>query len=173
MVAAVGAVANGGLMMQPRVIHQVIDGDQVIEARPANLGRPISAETAREVTQMMVSVVNDGLDGKASVPGYSIAGKTGTAQIPTPIGYEQGTSIASFIGFFPADDPQVIVLIKLDRPTDYWGSQTAAPAFQKLAERLVLALEIPTDDVRHAAERAGRRCQSHSQVGAFMAPGFR
>ena len=155
MVTAVGAIANGGLMMQPRVIHQVIDGDQVIEARPANLGRPISAETAREVTQMMVSVVSDGLDGKASVPGYSIAGKTGTAQIPTPIGYEQGTSIASFIGFFPADDPQVIVLVKLDRPADYWGSQTAAPAFQKLAERLVLALEIPTDDVRHELSAQG------------------
>ncbi len=155
MVTAVGAIANGGLMMQPRVIHQVIDGDQVIEARPANLGRPISAETAREVTQMMVSVVSDGLDGKASVPGYSIAGKTGTAQIPTPIGYEQGTSIASFIGFFPADDPQVIVLVKLSRPADYWGSQTAAPAFQKLAERLVLALEIPTDDVRHELSAQG------------------
>ncbi len=155
MVTAVGAIANGGLMMQPRVIHQVIDGDQVIEARPANLGRPISAETAREVTQMMVSVVADGLDGKASVPGYSIAGKTGTAQIPTPIGYENGTSIASFIGFFPADDPQVIVLIKLDRPADYWGSQTAAPAFQSLAERLVLALEIPTDDVRHELSAQG------------------
>ncbi len=155
MITAAGAIANGGLMMQPRVIHQVIDGDQVIEARPANLGRPISAETAREVTQMMVSVVSDGLDGKASVPGYSIAGKTGTAQIPTPIGYENGTSIASFIGFFPADDPQVIVLVKLDRPADYWGSQTAAPAFQKLAERLVLALEIPTDDVRHALSAQG------------------
>ncbi len=155
MVTAVGAIANGGLMMQPRVIHQVIDGDQVIDARPANLGRPISAETAREVTQMMVSVVSDGLDGKASVPGYSIAGKTGTAQIPTPIGYENGTSIASFIGFFPADDPQVIVLVKLDRPADYWGSQTAAPAFQKLAERLVLALEIPTDDVRHELSAQG------------------
>ncbi len=155
MVTAVGAVANGGLMMQPRVIHQVIDGNQVIEARPANLGRPISAETAREVTQMMISVVNDGLDGKASVPGYTIAGKTGTAEIPTPIGYENGSSIASFIGFFPADDPQVIVLVKLDRPADYWGSQTAAPAFQRLAERLVLALEIPTDDVRHELSAQG------------------
>ena len=155
MITAISAVANGGLMMQPRVVHQVIDGNTVIQARPANLGRPISAETAREVTDMMVAVVRDGLDGKASVPGYTIAGKTGTAQIPTPIGYEEGTSIVTFVGFFPADDPQVIVLIKLDRPTDYWGSQVAAPAFQRLAERLVLLLEIPTDDVRHQLAAEG------------------
>ena len=104
---------------------------------------------------MMVSVVNDGLDGQASVPGYTIAGKTGTAQISTPIGYEEGASIASFIGFFPADDPQVIILVKLDRPSDYWGSQTAAPAFAKLAERLAILLEIPTDDVRHELAAQG------------------
>ncbi|MEO8398046.1 MAG: penicillin-binding transpeptidase domain-containing protein, partial [Chloroflexota bacterium] len=148
LITMVSAIANDGLMMQPRVIHEVIDGDQVIEARPSNLGRPISAQTAHTVRDMMVSVVNEGLDGQASLPGYTIAGKTGTAEIPTPIGYQDGQSIASFIGFFPADDPQVIVLFKLDRPVDYWGSQTAAPAFQKLAERLAILLEIPTDDVR-------------------------
>ncbi len=155
MITAVSAIANGGLMMQPHVVHQIVDGNTVTLARPANLGRPISAETAKEVTDMMVSVVKDGLDGKASVPGYTIAGKTGTAQIPTPIGYEAGASIASFIGFFPADDPQVIILVKLDRPTDYWGSLTAAPAFQKLAQRLAILLEIPTDDVRHALAAQG------------------
>ena len=117
---------------------------------------------------MMVSVVNDGLDGKASVPGYTIAGKTGTAEIPTPIGYENGASIASFIGFFPADDPQVIVLIKLDRPADYWGSQTAAPAFQQLAERLVLAAGNSHRRRAPRAGGAGRRGQSHSQVDAAM-----
>jgi cell division protein FtsI/penicillin-binding protein 2 len=155
MITAVSAIANGGLMMQPRVVHQVIDGGEVIQARPANLGRPISAETARQVTDMMVAVVRDGLDDQASVPGYTIAGKTGTAQIPTPIGYEEATSIVTFIGFFPADDPQVIVLIKLDRPAEYWGSLVAAPAFQRLAERLVLLLEIPTDDVRHQLASEG------------------
>lgn len=155
MITAASAIANGGLMMQPRVVHQIIDGGNVITSHPANLGRPISAETAREVTEMMVDVVNEGLDGKASVPGYTIAGKTGTAQIATPIGYQDGASIATFIGFFPADDPQVIILVKLDRPKDYWGSQTAAPAFAKLAERLAILLEIPTDDVRHALAAQG------------------
>ncbi len=155
MITMASAIANGGLMMQPRVVHEIVDGQTVIPSHPANLGRPISAETAREVTDMMVAVVNEGLDGKASVPGYTIAGKTGTAQISTPIGYEQGAAIASFIGFFPADDPQVIILVKLDRPTDFWGSLTAAPAFAKLAERLAILLEIPTDDVRHALAAEG------------------
>ncbi|MFN8448592.1 MAG: penicillin-binding protein 2, partial [Anaerolineae bacterium] len=155
MITMAAAIANGGLMMQPRVVHEIVDGQTVIPSHPANLGRPISAETAREVTDMMVAVVNEGLDGKASVPGYTIAGKTGTEQISTPIGYEQGAAIASFIGFFPADDPQVIILVKLDRPTDFWGSLTAAPAFAKLAERLAILLEIPTDDVRHALAAEG------------------
>lgn len=155
MITMASAIANGGLMMQPHVVHEIIDGTERIPSHPANLGRPISAETAREVTDMMVAVVNEGLDGQASVPGYTIAGKTGTAQISTPIGYEEGASIASFIGFFPADDPQVIILVKLDRPEDYWGSATAAPAFAKLAERLAILLEIPTDDVRHQLAAQG------------------
>lgn len=155
MITMASAIANGGLMMQPRVVHEIIEGQTVIPSHLANLGRPISAETARIVTDMMVAVVNEGLDGRASLPGYTIAGKTGTAQISTPIGYEQGAAIASFIGFFPADDPQVIILIKLDRPRDFWGSLTAAPAFAKLAERLAILLEIPTDDVRHALAAQG------------------
>jgi cell division protein FtsI (penicillin-binding protein 3) len=155
MLVAFNSIANGGLMMQPHVMHQVIDGTTVITSQPSALGRPISAETARVVTDMMVAVVRDGLDGNARLPGYTIAGKTGTAEIPSPIGYEPNASIVTFIGFFPADDPQVSVLVKLDRPTDYWGSQVAAPVFRRLAERLVILLEIPTDDIRHALAAEG------------------
>jgi len=93
----------------------------------------------------------------AQVPGYTIAGKTGTAEIPSPTGYEAGTSIASFIGFFPADDPQVIILVKLDRPDEYWGSVVAAPVFKTLAERLVILLGIPTDDIRRQLQASGGR----------------
>lgn len=155
MITATSAIANGGLMMQPRVVYQINSGGQVIPARTANLGRPISSQTAQEVTNMMVQVVSQGLDDLASLPGYTIAGKTGTAEIPTPIGYENGATIASFVGFLPADDPQIVVLVKLDRPKDYWGSQTAAPTFRRLVERLVLLLEIPTDDVRHELTSQG------------------
>jgi cell division protein FtsI (penicillin-binding protein 3) len=148
MLVAINAIANEGRMMQPHVVYRIIDEERVYTSQPSTLGRPISAETARVITDMMVAVVRDGLDGRANVPGYTIAGKTGTAQIPSPVGYEAETSIASFVGFLPADDPQVSILIKLDRPAGYWGSQVAAPLFQRLAERLVILFKIPPDDVR-------------------------
>jgi len=148
MLTAVNAIANGGLMMQPRVVQQIRDGENLFNSQPAVLGRPISAQAASAVTQMMVAVVQQGLDGGASIPGYTIAGKTGTAEIPTPFGYEDGSSIATFVGFLPADDPQISILIRLDRPAEYWASLVAAPVFQRLAERLVVQLAIPSDSVR-------------------------
>jgi cell division protein FtsI/penicillin-binding protein 2 len=154
MITSVSAIANGGLMMQPHVVHQVVDGNRVYPSQPSALGRPISAETAQIVTDMMVATVEQNLTA-AQIPGYAIAGKTGTAEIPTPLGYEQDASIASFVGFFPADDPQVIVLIKLDRPNGYWGSVVAAPVFKRLAERLVIMMEIPTDDIRRSLAAEG------------------
>lgn len=155
MLTAVNAIANDGLMMQPHVFYRLIDGERVQTSQPSTLSRPISSETARIVRDMMVAVVRDGLDGNASVPGYAIAGKTGTAEIPSPVGYLSGVSIASFVGFLPADNPQVSILIKLDRPRDYWGSQVAAPVFRRLAERLVILLKIPPDDIRLALESEG------------------
>jgi len=155
LLTAVNAIANGGLMMQPHVIDQIRDGQTVYPAQPAALGRPISAQTAQEVTNMLVATVRDGVD-QAGVDGYTIAGKSGTAEIPTPIGYESNAWIMTFIGYLPADDPQVSILIKLDRPTSgRWASQVAAPVFQHLAERLVLLLEIPPDDIRHQLAAQG------------------
>jgi cell division protein FtsI (penicillin-binding protein 3) len=148
MLAAVSAIANDGLIMQPHVVRRVIDEDAVIESVPTALRRPISAETAHTVRDMMVAVARDGYEGRAALPGYTIAGKTGTAQIPTPFGYDPQGSIASFVGFFPADDPQVLILVKLDYPRDYWGSIATTPVFRRLVERLVITLQIPPDAVR-------------------------
>ncbi|PJF22107.1 MAG: penicillin-binding protein 2, partial [Phototrophicales bacterium] len=118
--------------------------------------RVLSAETAQTVTDMMVAVVQGDVDGRAQVPGYTIAGKTGTAEIPSGGSYETDAWIMTFVGFLPADDPQVSVLIKLDRPTSgRWASEVAAPVFSRLVSRLVVLLEIPTDDVRIALESAG------------------
>ena len=78
-----------------------------------------------------------------------IAGKTGTASIPVPGGYDETQTIASFVGWGPIDDPRFLVLIRLDRPTaSIWGSETAAPTFGVLAQRLVVLMQIPPDDVR-------------------------
>jgi len=103
----------------------------------------------------MVATVRDGVD-RASVAGYNVAGKSGTAEIPTPIGYENNAWIMSFVGFLPADDPQVSIFIRLDRPTTgRWASQVVAPIFSRLAERLVVLLEIPPDDIRNALANEG------------------
>jgi cell division protein FtsI (penicillin-binding protein 3) len=155
MLTAVNAIANDGRMMQPRIVCQVIDGDRVEVPRPVQLGHPISVETANAVTDMMVTAVQ-GLDEAAQLPGYTVAGKTGTAEIPGPGGYEQGVYNMSFVGFLPADNPQISVIVKLDRPTSgNWASQVAAPVFRRLAERLVILLEIPNDQIRLALNAEG------------------
>ncbi|GAB4569180.1 MAG: penicillin-binding protein 2 [Anaerolineae bacterium] len=159
MLNAVNAIANGGLMMQPHIVHQIVEGDKVFTTQPSPMRRPVSTRTADMVREMMVQVVQYGVPA-AQVPGYTVAGKTGTAQIPIPGGYEDDESIVTFVGFLPADDPQVSVLIKLDRPIDYWGSLVAAPVFSHLAERLVILMEIPPDNVRLQLASAGGQLEA-------------
>ena len=130
-------------------MKSTIDGNEVIETRPAATRRPISAETAHRARDIMVRIVDDpaSLD-EYSFTDFRVAGKTGTAQIPIPGGYDPSGAIASFVGFLPADDPVVSVLVKLDRPINYWGSQAAAPVFEELVDRLVVLMEIPNDSER-------------------------
>ncbi len=156
MLTAASAVANRGTMMKPYIVHAFITTDSetgeqhFVQVEPLVVRHAISQETARTLTDMMVRVVEDGATD-ARVPGYRIAGKTGTAQIPTPYGYDPSDTIGSFIGFAPADDPQFIVLVKLDRPqTAPWGSRTAAPTFRAIAERLFAYMQIPPDEIRLA-----------------------
>jgi cell division protein FtsI/penicillin-binding protein 2 len=88
---------------------------------------------------------------EALIPGYRIAGKTGTAQIPTAVGYDPTDTIVSFVGYAPADDPKFIILVKLDRPkTSRWAGSTATPAFRAIAESLLIYLHIPPDEIRLA-----------------------
>jgi cell division protein FtsI/penicillin-binding protein 2 len=146
MIAAVAAVANDGVLVQPHVVKQMIDGDQTITAKVVNVGRPISAKTAHTLTEVLVEVVNREVS-LAQINGYRIAGKTGTAQIYVPGGYDPKWTIASFVGYGPASNPQLIILVKLDRPAiSPWGSETAAPVFQRVATRLFAVLGIPPDD---------------------------
>jgi cell division protein FtsI/penicillin-binding protein 2 len=154
MIAAVSAVANGGVMMTPHVVQETVQ-DGVHHANPpapsshAPGGQVISPQAAEQLKAMMAEAVKREIR-RAQVPGYAIAGKTGTAQIARPGGfYDPEKTIASFIGFFPVDEPQVIILVKLDEPTSSeWGSLTAAPTFKTLAERIAVILEIPPDEIR-------------------------
>ncbi len=149
MLCAVNAIANDGLIMQPHIVKARVDGNQTIVTQPSASRRPISEAAAHTARDIMVQIVNDpNREDLYDFPNFTVAGKTGTAQIPTPYGYDPNGSIASFVGFLPADDPVVSILVKLDSPEGYWGSQTAAPTFQELVDRLVVLMEIPPDALR-------------------------
>ncbi|MGW8317873.1 MAG: peptidoglycan D,D-transpeptidase FtsI family protein [Candidatus Promineifilaceae bacterium] len=148
MISAVSALANDGYLMQPYVVQEIRSGDRVYSHEPTVLSRPISAETAHQVTAMAINAVRTEVYG-AQVEGYTVAGKTGTAQIPENGIYNPTDTIGSFIGWLPADNPEVVVIVKLDRPhASPWGSMTAAPAFAEMMTDLVGLLDIPPDGVR-------------------------
>lgn len=148
MIAAVSALANEGRMMTPHIIHARVDQGREYNTAPQVAGMPISAETAETITQMLaVSLEEESSD--ALIEGYRVAGKTGTAEIPTPAGYTSSVTNASFVGWGPVDDPQFLVYVWLEKPTTSpWGSVVAAPVFREAVERLVVLLKLPPDDVR-------------------------
>jgi cell division protein FtsI/penicillin-binding protein 2 len=154
MITAVAGIANNGVLMKPFIVAEKRYPDgRVVRALPVQNGRAVSPETAHLVSEMMAETVEYGVP-KAHVHRYRIAGKTGTAQKPTAFGYDEQKTIASFVGFAPVDDPQVIVLVRLDEPTSSsWGADTAAPVFAGLAGRLFRLLQIPPDDVRLGVAR--------------------
>jgi cell division protein FtsI (penicillin-binding protein 3) len=137
------AIANGGVMVPPRLV-QAIGGHQIT---PSAGHRVLTPEVDRELVDMLGTVVQDGGTGfKASICGYSVAGKTGTAQKPVKGGYSTSDYDASFVGFFPAHDPQVEVMIVVDSPrTSHFGGVVAAPAFEQIGTRLASYLGIRPD----------------------------
>jgi cell division protein FtsI/penicillin-binding protein 2 len=151
LISAVATIANDGARLRPHVVGRRVAFDGTVSTwQPVVELQAVSPQTARTVTEMMVRVVEEGVS-QARVEGYRIAGKTGTAQIPIPGGYDQEGTIASFVGFGPVPDPQLIILVKLDRPqTSSWASETAARSFQRLAGRLFMVLGIPPDGTRVA-----------------------
>jgi cell division protein FtsI/penicillin-binding protein 2 len=152
MITAIGALANEGYLMKPYLVQEIRRDGEVYVHEPTVISRPISRETANMINAMAISVVNDGVQ-LAQMDGYTVAGKTGTAQIPENGVYLEDVTIGSFIGWLPADDPELIILVKLDRPTtEPWGSLTAAPVFADLAKELVVMLNIPPDSVRLQAD---------------------
>jgi len=143
MAVAVSAVANDGLIMRPFVVREVRTAEGVRRTEPQVRRRAISVQTARTLREMLAAVIEREAV-KARVPGYRMAGKTGTAQIPTPLGYDPHGTIASFVGFGPVEDPQVLILVKLDRPQrSPWGSEEAAPVFARIAARVLPLLGVP------------------------------
>lgn len=143
MVRAVGAIANKGFLMEPRVVREIQTDNGTTVLEPKVVGHPISEETARTITSMMIDAVEKG-EAKVFAPkGFKIAGKTGTAQIPVAGHYDANKTIASFVGFAPADDPKFVMLVKYDEPSaSIFGAETAAPTFFEITKELLLYYNI-------------------------------
>jgi cell division protein FtsI (penicillin-binding protein 3) len=144
MASVYATVANGGTLVQPRLVLGSRDASGVFVPAPASATRPVLARsTADELTQMLSSVVADGTGVNAAIPGYQVAGKTGTALIPSPAGgYLKNEYVASFIGFLPASAPRVVVAAIIDRPSTVYGGVAAAPLFQQVARYAIHRLGI-------------------------------
>jgi cell division protein FtsI/penicillin-binding protein 2 len=148
LLTAVSAIANDGKMMAPHVLKSYIQNGQQYDTAPQVVGMPISAETAKTLTDMLaISLEQEASD--ALVEGYRVAGKTGTAEIAVNGQYTSNQTNASFIGWGPVDDPQFIVFIWLEKPrTSIWGSIVAAPVFRDAVQELVVLMGLPPDDIR-------------------------
>jgi cell division protein FtsI (penicillin-binding protein 3) len=143
MAAAYGTVANDGVWLQPHLVERVGS-----EGRPAVVARRIlTPRVARQVRRMMEDVVIEGTGQEAQLPGYTVAGKTGTAAKPdSEGGYSTSAYVASFVGFVPARNPRLVILVTVDEPKSaIWGGVVAAPAFQEIAGFDLQYLQIPPD----------------------------
>ncbi len=146
MVRAVAAIANGGSLPEPHVVAKIEGEKKSLEIKPKIITRVLKEKATREITEMMVNAVEEGEVKWTKLDGYKIAGKTGTAQIPVAGHYDKEKTIASFIGFAPADKPRFVMLTYLREPTSSpWGSETAAPLFFKIAEKLFFYYGIPPE----------------------------
>lgn len=138
LLQAVSAIANGGQLVEPKVVSQVISDDRNITIPVKIKHRVISQNTAKIVAEMMIAAAKSGEAKWASVKGYQIAGKTGTAQVAVGGKYAEQKTNASFIGFAPADKPKFAMLVTLKEPsTSTWASETAAPLWFSLAQDLL------------------------------------
>lgn len=148
MVAAFAAIANGGRLMQPQIVRALLDaqGREVRGFEPKAIRQVISPETARELTSIMTGVVREGTGHNAAIPGYEVAGKTGTAQKMDPATrrYSHAPGVLSFVGFVPADDPRLAMLVLLDEPkNEKWGSEAAAPIFSAIGREALRHMNVP------------------------------
>lgn len=142
MAQAVGAIANGGWLIEPHVVRYIRGNGKTVELKGKRT-KVIEKEAASVMTEMMINAVDNGEAKWAKPKGYRIAGKTGTAQIPVAGHYDEKKTIASFVGFAPADNPQFVMLVTLREPTSSpWGSETAAPLFFDIARDVFMYKNI-------------------------------
>ena len=139
---AYGAIANGGVLMAPRIVAGTIGSEGQLEARggPQPIRRVVSRKTAATLSEVLTGVVENGTGQKGRIRGVAVAGKTGTAQraLADGSGYDPNARIASFVGFLPANNPQYVCVIMVENPRENgWGGRVAAPAFRQTMKRII------------------------------------
>ena len=151
LVTAFAAVANGGWLMRPHLVQRVVDAETVRTFGPEARRRVLSSQTAEKLMAIFTGVVERGTGKPAAVEGYTAAGKTGTAQKVDPERgvYSHNKILASFVGYVPAEAPQLVILVMLDEPQrSRWGSQAAAPVFRRIAQQALHYLQVPPQYAR-------------------------
>ena len=144
IIQAYSAIANGGELVRPRIVRATISEGDVREIEPIFERRVISEETADTLTHMMQAVVDGVQDHPAQTPGWPVAGKSGTTDVLLDGEYSNETSLASFAGFAPVDDPRIVVLVRIDRPRgETYGGIVAAPVFSEIVGRSLPYLGVP------------------------------
>jgi cell division protein FtsI (penicillin-binding protein 3) len=153
LATAFSALANGGMLMRPHLIKAIIKNGEVVQETPATQGRRVISEpTARQVTNILQGVVSRGSGRAGAVEGYTVAGKTGTAQkFDAALGkYSPQKSVASFVGYLPAGQPRATILVSIDEPQTEvaWGGVAAAPVFSAIAQQTMRYLRVPPEGSR-------------------------
>jgi cell division protein FtsI (penicillin-binding protein 3) len=146
MLNVYNTIANDGVFVPPRLVRATVDADgKEHRVEPVETRRVVSPRTAEQLTAMLANVVANGTGLNAAIPGYTVAGKTGTARKPstTSRGYEQGAYIASFAGFVPAEAPRLSAIVVLDEPHPYYASLSSAPVFARITKYALRQFRVP------------------------------
>lgn len=150
---AYAAIANGGWLLQPRLVARALGPAEPSDEPQRYRARVLDPALCMRITSMLESVVEDGTGTHARVPGYRIAGKTGTAQRAVRGGFDDSHHVAWFAGFLPLPEPSVVIVVAVEEPVDdFWGSTVAAPAFARIAQAAMRQLGVPPTE---AAEVVG------------------
>jgi cell division protein FtsI/penicillin-binding protein 2 len=143
MLTAVSVIANDGVLMRPRIVRERRDQGRVETVQPEPVRRVISTDTAQALSEMMAQVLQHPLIAPHRLPGYRFAGKTGTADFPTNLGYTSGKTYASIAAFGPLPNPRFSILIRIDAPAAIYGGVVAAPVLKKVTQELVAYYRLP------------------------------
>jgi len=159
MASAYSVIANGGVLMQPHIVKEIRSPDGLVikSFQPKAIRRVVSSQTAAVVTDMLVGCVEEGTGKTSKIEGYSVAGKTGSAEKAVPgQGFNTGKYVASFMGFVPAKNPRLVICVVVDEPKgSHWGATCAAPVFKEIAEKAMVYLRVPPDEPAKVKPPAG------------------